>query len=87
MAIIIMSHDVKDFASWKPVYDADVERRTNAGFKELAVGTQADKPQKVFMIMEGDPAGIDSMMQDPDLEQKMQQAGVVSMPEVTVINI
>jgi hypothetical protein len=86
MAIIIMSHDVKDFASWKPIYDADVERRTSAGFKELGVGTQADKPQKVFMIMEGDPAGIDSMMQDPDLEEKMREAGVISPPEITVIN-
>jgi len=85
MAIIIMSHDVKDFASWKSVYDADVERRQKAGFKELAVGTQADKPQRVFMIWEGE-ALPDQMMQDPELKEKMAEAGVISAPEFTVIN-
>ena len=54
MAIIIVSHDVKDFATWKPHYDVDVPRRENAGLQEIAVGTQADNPNKVFMIWEGD---------------------------------
>ena len=86
MAIIILSHDVKNFASWKPIYDADVERRNSVGFKELAVGTKSDNPQKVYMIWEGDPAPLEKMMKDPDLKAKMEKAGVISVPEVIVIN-
>jgi hypothetical protein len=86
MAIIIMSHEVADFATWKPIYAADAPRRTQAGFKELAVGTQADNPKKVYMIWEGDPAAIQPMMSDPDLETKMKEAGVTSAPEVIVLN-
>ncbi len=86
MAIIILSHDVKDFAAWKPVYDADAARRNNAGFKELAVGTKSDNPKKVFMIWEGDPSILDSMMKDPGLKKEMERAGVISAPEFTIIN-
>ncbi len=86
MSTIILSHDVKDFASWKPHYDADSARRKDAGFKELAVGTQSDNPNKVFMIWEGDPGVLDQMLQDPELKEKMEAAGVISPPEVTIIN-
>lgn len=86
MATIILSHDVKDFASWKPIYDADADRRKSAGFKELAVGTKSDNPQKVYMIWEGDPSPLEKMMEDPDLRAKMDEAGVISVPEFIVIN-
>jgi hypothetical protein len=86
MAIIIMNHDVKDFNSWKPVYDADAPRRINAGFKELVVGTKSDNPNSVYMIWEGDPSAIDQMLEDPELKEKMEEAGVISPPEFTVIN-
>ena len=86
MAIIILNHDVKDFAAWKPIYDADVDRRKNAGFREIAVGRKSDNPQSVYMIWEGDPSVIDGMLKDPDLKEKMEEAGVISAPEFTVIN-
>ena len=48
MAIIIMSHPVKDYVAWKPIYDGDSPRRTSAGLKELAVGTQAGQDNNVY---------------------------------------
>jgi hypothetical protein len=86
MAIIILNHDVKDFASWKVHYDADADRRINAGFKELAVGTKSDNPNAVYMIWEGDPATLEKMISDPELKEKMDEAGVISPPEFVVIN-
>jgi len=86
MAIIILSHDVKDFASWRPHYDGDSARRENAGFKEIAVGTQSGNPKKVFMIWEGDPGAVEQMLKDPALKEKMETAGVTSQPEITIIN-
>lgn len=81
-----MSHDVADYATWKPLYDADVARRDEAVFKELAVGTRADNPNSVYIIWDGDPAVMEQMMQDPDLKAKMEEAGVTSAPEVIIIN-
>ena len=86
MAIIILNHDVKDFKSWKPYYDADASRREKAGLKELAVGTASDNPNKVYMIWEGDPSPLDQMMKDPELAELMKTAGVISRPEFLVIN-
>jgi hypothetical protein len=86
MAVIILSHEVKDFASWRPAYDADSARRDSVGLKELAVGTQSDNANKVFVIWEGDPSKAEKMMQDPEIGIKMKEAGVLSAPEITVIN-
>ena len=86
MAIIILNHEVKDFATWKPHYDGDSQRRKQAGFKEVAVGTHSDNPKMVYMIWEGDPAAVKTMLADPELAAKMKTAGVVSAREVVVVN-
>ncbi|MCX6227482.1 MAG: hypothetical protein NTV01_22560 [Bacteroidia bacterium] len=86
MATIILSHDVKDFAVWKPTYDADSARRSNAGLQEIAVGTKSDNPNKVFMVWKGDPSAVDKMMHDPELAEVMKKSGVISAPEVIVVN-
>jgi hypothetical protein len=86
MATIILSHEVKDFAAWKPYYQADSPRRTKFGLVEIAVGTKSDNPNKVYMVWKGDPLALEKMMQDPELAEVMKKAGVVSAPEVTVIN-
>ena len=86
MSTIILSHDVKDFTSWKPHYDGDSARREKAGFKEIAVGTQSNNPNKVFIIWEADPDAVEQMLQDPELKEKMETAGVTSPPDITIIN-
>ena len=86
MATIILSHDVKDVSVWKPIYVADAPRRAKAGLVELAVGTKSDNPNKVFMVWKGDPLAVDKMLHDPDLAEVMKAAGVISAPELTVIN-
>lgn len=86
MAIIILNHDVKDFATWKPYYDADSGRRVNAGFKEVAVGTDAGNPNKVYIIWEGNPGALEDMLKDEELKELMGKAGVISPPEFTVVN-
>ena len=86
MAIIILNHDVKDFASWKQHYDADADRRIKAGFKEVAVGTKSDNPNTAYIIWEGDPAPLEKMLTDPELKEKMEEAGVISPPEFTIVN-
>ena len=86
MATIIVSHEVEDFASWKLHYEADTARREGAGLTEVAVGTDSSNSKMVYMIWEGNPAIVSQMLQDPELAEKMKEAGVVSKPEVVVVN-
>ncbi len=86
MAVIILSHDVKDFEVWKSHYYADAARRESLSLNELAVGNVSDNPNKAYMIWEGDPVKVDQMLHDPELAEKMKAAGVVNAPEVVVLN-
>ena len=87
MKTVILNHRVEDFARWKVIYDADAPRRINAGLKEIKVGTKADDANLVYMIFEAnDISKFLSMANDPDLKEAMKKAGVISEPEVVVIN-
>jgi hypothetical protein len=87
MATIIISHPVADYSAWRPIYDADVSRRDNAGLQEIAVGQKSDDPKMVYMIWKTDDvSGVEQMLKDPSLAEKMKEAGVTGPPELTIIN-
>ena len=87
MAVIIASHPVADYAAWRPIYDADTERRKVNGIKTLAVGQKSDDPNMIYMIWEVEDAStIEKMMADPSLQEKMKEAGVTGPPEFVTIN-
>jgi hypothetical protein len=86
MATIILNHKVKDYSSWKSHYDNDSARRSGAGLKEIAVGQKSDDPSMVYIIWEtADPSVLDKMLADPDLKNAMDEAGVISKPEVVMV--
>lgn len=86
MATLIVNHRVNDYATWKTMYDSDSARRDGAGMREIAVGEKAGDPGNVFLIWSvDDVSGIEQMMQDPELQKRMEEGGVISKPEVTVI--
>ncbi|MFD1095985.1 hypothetical protein [Salegentibacter chungangensis] len=86
MAVAILSHKVKDYKNWKPFYEKDVKRRESAGIQEIFVGQQKEDPNNVYMIWRiGDPGKIQKMLDDPELKKVMDEAGVQSRPQVTII--
>ena len=87
MATLILNHKVKDFTSWKALYDSDKERRSGAGMVELAVGEKAGEPGNVFVIWQlEDVSIVEKMLSDPELQARMAEGGVISKPEVTILN-
>ena len=84
MAHIIIQHQVADFDTWRPVYEADRPGRQAAGVTDVAVLRDADDPNSVWLVHEGDPALVGPMMSDPERAVKMQEAGVTSPPTVYV---
>jgi hypothetical protein len=87
MSIVIINHKVNDFNKWKSIYEKDAPRRTAAGLKELHLARKDSDPNEVFMIFETkDAAKAQKMMQDPELQKTMKEAGVISTPVVSILN-
>jgi hypothetical protein len=87
MAIVIATHKVKDFSTWKPFFDADARRRKEMRIKELKQGRKADDPNQVYFIWEiEDPAKLEAGLHDPELRAIMEKAGVIGDLNITVLN-
>lgn len=83
MAFVIANHKVKDYDSWRSKYDADEERRKSAGIKTVKVFTDENDPNDVTMYWEVENTeNVRKMMNDPELKTKMEEAGVVSEPNI-----
>ncbi len=87
MVTVIVQHEVKDFAQWKPVFDADESNRAKEGVKKMGVYTSVKNPNDVTMIFEAPSAEvINTYMSDSRLQEKMNTAGVISAPIISVLN-
>ncbi len=87
MTTIIVNHRVKDYATWKPGFDGDEANRKATGATLVAVGEKAGDPGNVFMIFNvEDMAKLQEFMANPELQQKMQELGVIGAPDVTVLS-
>lgn len=87
MSVVIINHKVKDFKTWKPYFDADRQRRVEAGIKDIYVTTDASDPQDVHLVFEIEKTdGIQQMMADPNLQKIMEESGVISQPIVKVLD-
>ena len=52
MATVILNHRVKDYPTWKALYDSDKDRREGMGVTELAVGENVDDPGMVHIVFQ-----------------------------------
>jgi len=87
MATVILTHDVKDFASWKPVFDAGEGLRASAGVKVLGVYSDVDDANKVTVLADFPSVeAIQGFLSSPQLKSDMEAAGVTSAPELKILN-
>lgn len=83
---VIVRHAVKEYASWRKVYDADESNRKKMGFKVWGVYADANDPNMVSIIGTFPSASAaDAFMSSPKLKEAMGNAGVVGAPVVTVM--
>jgi len=77
-------HTVKDYATWRPLYDNDSAMRLSHGIHKIAIGRDADNPNKVLIAMQTDDVQkAKEFSASPELKAVMDKAGVVSRPDVT----
>jgi hypothetical protein len=85
MSTIFVRHPVADFNAWRGHYDADADRRDQAGLQEVGVFQNSSDPNDVLIVFTADGrAGMDAMLDDPGLKETMEAAGVLGPPRVFV---
>jgi hypothetical protein len=83
MGVLIIHHKVKDFATWKPVYDGHDAVRKGAGLTKGHVFRGVDDPNMVTIILEfADRAQTEAFAASDNLKNAMKAAGVVGKPEI-----
>jgi hypothetical protein len=86
MITAIIQHEVRDFAEWKKVFDADQPNVEKAGAKLLGLYTSVKNPKDVTMIYEAPNAELyDILMSDPERQEAIKRAGVIGVPVATFL--
>jgi quinol monooxygenase YgiN len=87
MASMLVQHKVKDFATWKKVFDSALEMRKASGELSAQVFRDASDPNKVTTLNKFNSlANAQKFAQSPELKARMEQAGVDGLPTVTFLN-
>ncbi len=87
MSYLFIRHRVADYDRWKSVYDADREKREAATLTERHLFRDAEDPNQVVLLFEvGDLDRALAFSRSDDLQQVMNQAGVLGGPEVLVLD-
>ncbi len=83
MIVAAVTHKVNDFDRWKAVFDTYPP--TDRGAMFTRVNRSVDDPNMIAVI-----AGFDTVesakafLDDPELKEKMQEAGVASEPRIEI---
>ena len=84
---VLVRHKVRDFAVWKPVYDAHLPERVEAGLTEKYLLRGANDANEVIVLFEAqDLARGKAFAESTDLRETMEKAGVVDRPDIYFLN-
>ena len=83
-----ISHTVKDYATWRPLFDADSVNRKASGLEDIVVGRNMDKPNNIFIVLQtADIQKAKDFSANPKLKELMSKAGVISKPDVQMFHV
>lgn len=82
----LITHKINDFKHWIKFYDADEPRRAAGGIKTVGIFKNVNDDNDLHIIMDTpNPEIIKEMLHSEDLKKIMQEAGVISKPEVSML--
>ena len=83
---ILVSHRIKDYTHWIKFFEADEPNRSEHGLKTLGVLVNKKDENDLHILFDAPNKEIVlGMLQSEDLKKIMEQAGVVSIPEVNIL--
>jgi hypothetical protein len=87
MKTVILSHVVRDYAEWRKAYDSDEKNRAASGMVITGVYRASENPNHITVIGEiASAEAIKAFMSNPDLKAAMERGGVISVPEVKILD-
>lgn len=87
MTTIINSHKVENFGTWKLGFDQGAEMREKLGIIIKGVFQSIDDENQVTIISEmPSPEIAKAVLSSPELKAAGQKAGVISAPEIKMLN-
>lgn len=86
MITAILTHEVKNFQNWKKAFDADSSNRSAFNIRVKNLFQSADDENMVTIIAEASsPEDVKKFIESPELRRVMENAGVISRPEVKIL--
>ena len=87
MTTIFIKHTVEDYDTWKSGFDDHARTRQEYGSPEdYRLFREAGSPNEIVMVGEWESAeAFQRFMEESDLKEKMGELGVISEPEVYVL--
>ncbi len=83
MPYLLIRHKVRDFATWKPVFDEHGSTRRASGSKGGYLFRNASDLNEVVMLFEwADLNKARQFTQSEDLRKTMERAGVTDRPDI-----
>ncbi len=84
--IVLITHEVKNFAEWKVGFDAHNPVREANGIRVIDILVDAKNPNMVTGLLEAsDLDKLNAMFSSPELREAMEKGGVISAPEIKVL--
>ena len=85
--LMLIRQKVRNFASWKPTYDARDSVRQAIGLHNYVLGRGVDDTSTVLIALRADDmAKAKAYSRNPELRQAMQKGGVVGTPNFHFLN-
>ena len=84
---LIVMHDVEDYEKWRPVFDADEERRLANGLHIRGLLQNTENPNSLLIVGAYDDVEVaKAMIGSEEMIEKMAESGVIGEPSVSFIN-
>ncbi len=86
MVHVMLNHKVRDYNLWKPHFEKDAVNRLKAGIRVAKLFRSIEDPNDISILFTVDSIeSFNNFLKSPDLNKIMEEAGVVSMPEVKML--
>lgn len=87
LTYVLIRHKVRDYSVWKPVYDAHLPKRLEAGLTEKHLFRGATDANEVTLLFEVKDFGrAKAFFESADLRETMEKAGVIDRPDIYFLN-
>lgn len=83
--LIVISHEVKDFDTWKKAFEASRPNREKVGLKERYVMRDATKPSAVIVVLEANNVEhAKKYVTDPSFNERVKKASSTGSGDIKI---